>query len=191
MSGTDHPTAADVELRAALGDKTTAPARESMLREQDLAARLFRVRERLRLAESDAEAFHSRSLELDLRVQALEKSLAAASNDVRESQERQSSALKEISEQRQYFVNEMQSLRSKLLDSEARRADDARVLAAMRKVAQANARELTAVLTSRTWVMMRPLRRMLHVLRGIPFSEPRPVDLDATSRSGGAHEVDQ
>lgn len=142
------------------------PPRERLSREQDLAAELFRVRDRLRLAVLDAEAFYSRSLELERQLEEVAGRLAAES------------VLREILQQRQLLSDEIRALTRQLADVEARRAEEARLLACYRQVAECNTRELTRVLSSKSWALTRPLRRVVQVLRGRPFSEPQAAKLD-------------
>jgi hypothetical protein len=166
------------QAMAATHDNPGSLPRERLSREQDLAAELFRMRDRLRLAELDAEAFHSRSLELERQVGDLEVRLAADSLVVGQTREQLGSALGEIAEQRQHFLAEVQMLRRQL-------AEEARLRDCYRQAAESNARELTRVLSSKSWALLRPLRRVVLMLRGRPFSEPQAVSLDRMPETDG------
>lgn len=151
------------------------PAREQLSREQDLAAQLFRTRDRLRLAELDSEAFHSRVLELERKL--------------REAEDRLADALDSAAEQRQHYFEKEHTLNTLLSESEAMRAAVAAMLERAMQVAQGNALELARVLNSRSWVLMRPLRRIVCKLRGVPFAEPRPATLEGMASSENARDA--
>jgi septal ring factor EnvC (AmiA/AmiB activator) len=157
------------------------PAREQLSREQDLAAQLFRTRDRLRLAELDAEAFHSRVLELERKLREAEDRLADALGELHESRRQLGLALDSAAEQRQHHFEKEYTLNTLLSESEAKHAAVTAMLEGAMQVAQGNALELARVLNSRSWALMRPLRRIVCKLRGVPFAEPRPATVEGMS----------
>jgi hypothetical protein len=158
------------------------PAREQLSREQDLAAQLFRTRDRLRLAELDSEAFHSRILELERKLREAEDRLADALDELHESRRQLGLALDSAAVQRQQHLD-------LISESEAKRAAVAAMLERAMQVAQGNALELARVLNSRSWALMRPLRRIVCKLRGVPFAEPRPATLEGMASSENARDA--
>lgn len=141
------------------------PQRDQVQAMQDLNAELFRVRQRLELAELSAAENLARCVDLEGRLAEAVSRCDHFANEMQRQQAVAEKALQKHALELQRHETGSAALRAKLGECQARGLELNHLL--------------EQVLASRSWTLTRPMRRLVERMRGRRWREPRlpgPID---------------
>lgn len=161
---------------------------ETMRRYHDLEAACFRATEAMLGARREADEAYARGLDLEAQIQDLEAQvldLGLRLGEARSQLDRMygqlEKALQLLAGERKYFEQDRLRLQARIAHSYA--------------VADSALELLRSILSSRSWVLTRPLRRLVGWSRGRPWREPElPVlgpdsDVQDAARTSEAGDI--
>lgn len=131
---------------------------EALRRYQDLEAACFRANETMMAARREADEAYARGLDLEARIEDLESRLCDARSELDRVHGQLAKALDLVAGERNHFEQDRQRLQARITHSYA--------------VANSALELLRSILSSSSWALTRPLRRVVGWSRGRPWREP-------------------
>lgn len=156
------------EIHARKSDQ--AVARKNLERVQDLNAALFRIRRQLQATEMDAQEYEGRCVDLEVAVRELGERREADLQEMGVLRAQLGQALDVIALLRQAHEQESARARSQQAIERNRWQTE---IERVRAHSMETSSLLADVLSSRSWSMTRPLRRLVELARGRSWREPQ------------------